>query len=269
MQARLAAAHKLYKQAPAERLPDSCQPTLRSRAAEAAAEALAARSPTLPAAGGGLDQVQAGCAAALLLLTALTLSKGQGLASPAAAYRLAGCAGLALGPGLAAVQAAQQHAVDAPAELQQALATSVAGACRGLLAMACQAQQLVEALGERQPGPALRATTCKRGRLVGLCLACAPVLSCWRGRLGELAPSEGAAKCVPCALLARSFKTLTSRQQTAPAVQATPPVPAPATEWRNGGVDELAQLLEALSPFAGDERAGEGGLALLALLPEE
>lgn len=84
---------------------------------EAAAEALAAFDPALTVGGSGpgatrvslpLQQLVSACSAAALLLSTLALTNGQLPVSSAAAYRLAGCAGLALAHGPAAVQAAHK-----------------------------------------------------------------------------------------------------------------------------------------------------------------
>lgn len=160
------------------------------RGSAAIVEALTAFTPALPSDDSGLGAVAllphlaAGCAASILLLQALTLTKGEGLASPTAAYRL-GCAGLALGCGPAVVQAAQRYAAGAPGPGLQ-VAINVATACQLLLVTGIKAHLLVDALGQQQPGPALRATTCKHERLLAVCLTCTPVLSFWRKRLGEL-----------------------------------------------------------------------------------
>ena len=160
--------------------------------------------PARPALITSLCDAQAACELACLLLKYTTLGLAQGCQLESGeVYRLASCAGVALGPASEAAHLAYASVTEAaspqpqsPAELAQALAECYAP----LLSAAARAVFLVQQLGSKDPAAAaLKATVCQPRKLVALCHQCAPVLQWCAGELGEPNGSCNTATAEPTA----------------------------------------------------------------------
>ena len=162
-----------------------------------------------------LGDAQAACELACLLLehTKLGLAQGCQLES-AEVYRLASCAGVALGPAseiahqaYASVTEAASPQPQSPAEVAHALAECYAP----LLSAAGRAVFLVLQLGSKDPvAAALKATVCRPDRIVALCHQCAPVLQWCASELGEPSGSGNTATAWLIAQLCKELRQLSS-----------------------------------------------------------
>lgn len=129
------------------------------------------------------------------------------------------------------------------------------------------AQLMVPALGEQQPGPALRATTCKRERLLALLLAAAPMRKWEHEREGESILSRGMAMRRLLAVLAALLVGVLRRQNTLQHTRNLRQHFASITGPHAVELTMLSGLAVDLAPLDKDELVGEGGAALTALLP--
>lgn len=124
-------------------------------------------------------QASAACGAVAVLLacTARVVTEAPGALTSDMLFRLAACAGFALGPGLAAAALAHQLVARRlrGAACHKA-AFSIGALCHRLLGCLESLVDMLAALGNAKPSAALRTTVARPDRLAAMCGGCASIL---------------------------------------------------------------------------------------------